>query len=77
MAILLTTKSRGRFFLRGAGIPELIPVRGQEDFCELVDFLNVLIRVRISEVESLTPMEDNDVKALYMQMKAASSPLVH
>lgn len=77
MAILLTTKSRGRLFLKGDRIPALCELSGHPGFCELLDFLNVPIRLRISEVESMTPMEDKDVQELYAKMKAASSMLVH
>lgn len=76
MAILLTTKSRGRFFLKGDGFPVLCSLREEPGFCQLTDFLNVPIRIKISEIESMTQIEDRDVKELYSKMKAASSPLV-
>ena len=73
MAILIKMKSGARHFLAGDAMPEL------EDFMSKfwtpIDFLGERIMLRISEIESLTPIPDEEVDLMLRELRAQASRL--
>ena len=75
MALLIQTKGRGKYFIKGDKVPALglfFPFR----FWNPLNFLGGRISIRFSEIESITPVPDAEVNEFLKDMKVQNSKLI-
>ncbi|MCJ7485281.1 MAG: hypothetical protein MUQ25_03820 [Candidatus Aminicenantes bacterium] len=83
MAILLKTKSGGRHFLKGDKCPTILNLMFDtwwnpfhwSGWWVLTDFMGGKVTIKISQIESMTPVDDKEVQELIRGLAAQSSKL--